>query len=61
MVRVFNIHEELLQEFYAYNTNYLGGVQIAGGDVDADGTDEVIVIPRSNGGPQVRIIETGSL
>ena len=61
LVRVFNIREELQQEFYAYNTNYLGGVQIAGGDVDADGEDEVIVIPRSNGGPQVRIIEAGDL
>jgi len=57
LVRVYNIREEMKQEFFAFDTNYLGGVQVAGGDVDADGIDEILVMPRSNGGPQIRIIE----
>lgn len=56
LVRVFNIREELLKEFFVYTTTYLGGVNIAGGDVDGDGADELITIPRSNGGPNVRVI-----
>ncbi|MFA5134350.1 MAG: FG-GAP-like repeat-containing protein [Patescibacteria group bacterium] len=56
LVRVFNIHEELQKEFYVYTTTYLGGVNIAGGDVDGDGADELMTVPRSGGGPNVRVI-----
>jgi len=61
LVRRYNIREELQQEFFAFGTNYLGGVMVAGGDIDADGKDEVLVMPRSGGGPNVRIIETSEI
>ena len=56
LVKVYNIQEELLQNFYVFNHSFLGGVHLTGGDVDGDGADELMVIPRGNGGPQVRII-----
>ncbi len=56
LVRVYNIREELLKEFFVYTTSFLGGVNLAGGDVDGDGADELLTIPRSDGGPNVRVI-----
>lgn len=60
-VKVYNIHEEIINEFFAFPSNYLGGVQVGGADVDNDGIEEIIVVPRSNGGPQVRIIEPSDI
>lgn len=56
-VKIFNIQEELIQQFLAFSPNFTGGVHVDGGDVDADGIGEIVVVPRSKGGPQVRIIE----
>jgi hypothetical protein len=56
LVRMFNIRGEWLREFFVFSTNFIGGVNLAGGDVDADGLDELLVMPRSNGGPQVRVL-----
>ena len=61
LVKAYNVKEVLQKQFYAYTTNFLGGVNVSGGDVDGDGTDEVLTIPRSSGGPQVKVIEAGSL
>lgn len=56
-VKVFDIRERVRKEFYAYATNFLGGVQLVGGDVDGDGADELIAIPRGGGAPHVRILD----
>lgn len=61
LVRVYNVQEEFLTEFFVYSTNFLGGVNIAGGDVDGDGADELMVIPRGGGGPQVRVIDVDEI
>ncbi|MDD5040512.1 MAG: phosphodiester glycosidase family protein [Patescibacteria group bacterium] len=61
LVRIYNIREEMQKEFFVFETNFLGGVNVAGGDVDNDGSEELIVAPRSSGGPQVRVIEAGSM
>lgn len=55
-VKVFNILEQWQSEFFVYATNFLGGIQLAGGDVDGDGKDELLTIPRGRGGPHIRII-----
>ncbi len=60
-VKVYNIKEQIRNEFYAFPSSYLGGVQVGGADVDNDGVEEIIVVPRSNGGPQVRIIEPSDI
>jgi DNA-binding beta-propeller fold protein YncE len=56
LVKVYDIRAVQLKQFYVYASNFLGGVNLAGGDVDGDGADELLTLPRSAGGPQVRII-----
>jgi len=56
LVKAYNIREELVDTFYAFAPSFLGGVNLSGGDTDGDGQEEVLVVPRSNGGPQVRLI-----
>ncbi|MBU0598501.1 hypothetical protein KKF61_05965 [Patescibacteria group bacterium] len=61
LVKTYNIEEELLKEFYVYTTTFLGGVNLAGGDVDGDGADELLTVPRSGGGPNVRVINVDEI
>ncbi len=56
-IRVYDIRERLSRSFYSYSGTFLGGVMLGGGDVDADGIGELVVIPRSAGAPHVRVIE----
>jgi len=60
-VKIYNIYEEIRREFFAFPAGYLGGVQVGGADVDNDGVEEIIVVPRSKGGPQVRIVEPSDI
>lgn len=56
-VKVYNKYgDEVLWQFYAFAKSYLGGVNVSAGDTDADGAEEIIVAPRSDGGPNIRII-----
>lgn len=43
--------------FLAYGKTFHGGVNVASGDVDGDGLDDVITAPMGGGGPQVRIFD----
>jgi len=45
----------LQRSFLAYNKNFLGGVNVATGDVNQDGQAEIVTAPISKGGPHVRI------
>lgn len=56
-VRVFNGKGELLNGFFAYAKQFSGGVNIAVGDVDADGVADIVTTPASSGGPHVRIFD----
>ncbi len=56
MVKVYNIREVLSKRFYTYASSFTGGLRLSGGDIDGDGADELLVIPRSGGGPNVRMI-----
>ncbi|MFH1111914.1 MAG: S8 family serine peptidase [Patescibacteria group bacterium] len=53
--RIFNWQGKVLQQFFAYDKNFRGGVSIAVGDVDGDGNNEIITAPVSAGGPHVRV------
>ncbi|MDO8582171.1 MAG: S8 family peptidase [bacterium] len=44
--------------FLAYVSSFRGGVVISSGDTNGDGRDEIIAVPRSNGGPHVKIFSS---
>jgi hypothetical protein len=54
-VRVFNQKGNLISQFLAYDKNFRGGVNVAVGDINGDGTDEIVVGAGAGGGPHVRI------
>jgi len=56
-VKIYNNKAELVEEFDAYNKNFLGGVYLASGDINGDGIDEVITGAGSGASPHVRIFE----
>ncbi|MFA4845267.1 MAG: S8 family serine peptidase [Patescibacteria group bacterium] len=57
VVRKVNGRGEILTEFQAYPTGFKGGVRLAMGDVNGDGTEEIITGAGPSGGPQVRIFD----
>ncbi len=54
-VREFDINANPIGEFFAYGENFRGGVSVAAGDLDGDGTDEIITGAGPGGGPHVRM------
>jgi len=54
-VRVFDIKGDLISQFFAYGTNFRGGVSVSVADVDGDGKAEIVTGAGAGGGPQVRI------
>ncbi|HCM68206.1 MAG TPA: hypothetical protein DIS62_04395 [Candidatus Kerfeldbacteria bacterium] len=58
LIRVFNQDGSYLRsQYYAYAEGFTGGVNLAAGDLDLDGKDEVLTIPASGGGPNVRRLD----
>ena len=57
LVRIFNREGHLISEFFAYHVNFSGGVNVAAGDFDGDGLDEIITGAGAGGGPHVRIFD----
>ena len=45
--------------FYAYDSTFRGGVNVAAGDLDGNGIDEIIAGAGNNGAPQVRTFDRG--
>jgi hypothetical protein len=56
-VRIFDTQGNLKSQFMAYDQSFTGGVRVAVGDVDNDGTDEIVTVPANGGGPHVRIFD----
>lgn len=54
-VRVFESDGMVISQFFAYNKNFSGGVNIAAGDVHGDGLDEIVATIESNSLPTVRV------
>ena len=51
----------LLQSFFAYGANFLGGVNVAAGDVNGDGRADIISGAGPGGGPHVKVFSGDSL
>jgi hypothetical protein len=54
-IAVYNGAGKTLKRFYAYARTFLGGVNVATGDVNGDGSDEIITAPASQGGPEIAV------
>ena len=46
---------KVIKEIMSYDKNFRGGVNLAAGDVDGDGKDEIITGPGPGGGPHIKI------
>src|SRR5207237_492318 len=57
-VRIFSGKDgTLLQQYFAYDQGFTGGVSVASGDLDGNGRFEVITGAGAGGGPQVRVFD----
>lgn len=55
-VRIFNKDGKLINPgFFAYDINFRGGVNVASGDVNGDGIDEIITGPGYGGLPEIKV------
>ena len=57
-VRIFNSQGGVLSHFFAFNQNFLGGVQVAVGDVDGDGIGEILCSVDSRASSYVRVFDS---
>ncbi|MFA5188329.1 MAG: L,D-transpeptidase [Patescibacteria group bacterium] len=53
-VKIFTDQAKLLNEFLAYDKNFLGGVNLASSDIDSDGKNEILTGPGYGGGAHLR-------
>jgi hypothetical protein len=55
-VKVFNASDlRVLSSYFAFDPTYTGGVYVAAGDVNGDGTADVITGPGSNAVPEINV------
>ena len=60
-VRVFDLEGRVLNQFFAYDKNLRGGVNVALGDVNGDGPLEIIVSPAKNQKPEVKVFKPNGI
>jgi hypothetical protein len=56
-VLVFRQDGGLASNFFAYDQSFQGGIDVTAGDVDGDGTDEIITGTGPNSGSHVKVFE----
>lgn len=60
-VKAFHADGSLYAEFYAYDSDFIGGVRVAAGDVDDNGHYDIITGAGQGGGPHVKIVDGRNL
>ncbi|MFH1233435.1 MAG: S8 family serine peptidase [Patescibacteria group bacterium] len=58
LVKITDQNGKEEKSFYAYGDKFKGGVNLASGDVNGDGLDEIITGAGQGGGPHIRIFNT---
>jgi subtilisin family serine protease len=58
-IRIFDNNGAVQGQFFAYDQKFRGGVNIAAGDLNNDGLDEIITGAGMGGGPHVRVFGAG--
>lgn len=56
-IRIFDWHGNLQRQFFAYDENYFGGVNLAVGDVNNDELDEIVTATSGGFEPEVKIFD----
>ncbi|MBI5038068.1 MAG: L,D-transpeptidase family protein [Candidatus Kerfeldbacteria bacterium] len=54
-IRIMRQDGSSIEDFFAYDVNMRAGVNVAVGDLNGDGSLEIVTAPQSGGAPQVRI------
>ena len=54
-VNVYNKIANTEVSFFAFDTAFRGGVRVAGGDINADGIEDIVVAAGPGGGPNVKV------
>ncbi|MBU1148602.1 hypothetical protein KKI23_00775, partial [Patescibacteria group bacterium] len=58
-IRIFGYRSDrylpVIENFFAYDVRFRGGVSLEVCDLDRDDKSEIVTIPKSNGGPHLRI------
>lgn len=55
LIKIFTNKAELKKSFLAFTKNWRGGVNIAAGDLNNDGRDDIVVSAKSGATPHVRV------
>ncbi|MCA9376252.1 MAG: VCBS repeat-containing protein, partial [Candidatus Doudnabacteria bacterium] len=55
-IRTFELDGTPITSFFAYDEGFRGGVDVAAGDTNGDGIDEIIVGAGPGGGPHIRVL-----
>lgn len=60
-VRLMTKDDKKIGTFYAYDENFSGGIDVAAGDLDGDGIDEIITAPGPGGGPHIKMFRVDGM